>query len=921
MSTAQVATRLSCFALISAIEADLRRECHDLAESVQRPEILPPDVRERAAKRWNDDHKSIQDQGADTDFDLLDYADFADLAKILNTLREDFGKLKTADVKPIADTLESLAPVRNRVCHSRPLEADDFSELYDFAESLTKSKSTIAFSELASTLTMLRENPRSVLTLSIPKFWSADLSTIPHNLPLPDFDDTGFLGRPRDRKEVSNHLVSPHPVITIVGEGGVGKTALALRCLYDLLEAPDLSRYDAIIWVSLKTKTLTTSGVAEIEESIRSILGLVQAIATELGMPISEEPNLDSLLAEIEEYLATFKVLLTIDNLETLSWQTIRPLLARVPTGSKILITSRIGLGEIELRYALDPLDIHTSVALARRHARSLNLRNIFEAKEETLRTICERLYNNPLLIKWFVSSVAAGADPKSLVSHQTPTFQTAIQFCFENLYGQLSDLEKHICHVLAAASRSLVPAEMNYLMGHVKRDELDWAMNTLHQSSMIKRAFVKHGDALATEYTLAEIASEYIRKNHPPSSKLWEMVRHQLKELHEIVDAEKVHHAAYKYDAFAIQASTREDKIAAAYLRRALKAAQAGDVQAARKVIIEAKGLVPGSSEVFRISGLIESLAENYYEATSEHEASVQLDSQSALARYTFAQHLIRANEFEPALAQIEGALRIDPQDPTLITIKALVLTRLGKFSRAAELYENVLQTISQRTKKWRVSTRDQAAECYRRWAEQDQRMEDYTARIQHLKRSLLILENAFAAADSDAHLVQRFGRVIDALMDSAIRGEDEGVARNVVEVLVRSKGSIGPNGIESFHFRRFKAIFQENRDLLGQLDGLKIRELEWGSDSAAEDDQQIQPTVASVAETQPRIVGTVHRLAPGTNFGFIRDDEGMDWFFHRRHLETAQDWREIKPGKKVSFKKGRNAKGDCAISVAPLG
>src|SRR5208282_4709740 len=103
-----------------------------------------------------------------------------------------------------------------------------------FAESLIKLKSGIAFSELATTLTILRENPRSVLTLSIPKFWSADTSTIPHNLPLPDFDDTGFLGRPKDRKEVSNHLVSPHPVVTIVGEGGVGKTALALRCLYDL---------------------------------------------------------------------------------------------------------------------------------------------------------------------------------------------------------------------------------------------------------------------------------------------------------------------------------------------------------------------------------------------------------------------------------------------------------------------------------------------------------------------------------------------------------------------------------------------------------------------------------------------------------------------------------------------------------------
>ena len=616
--------------------------------------------------------------------------------------------MNTLDVPPIATALESLATVRNRVCHSRPLEADDFSALYDFAESLTKSRSANTFSELASTLTLLQENPRSVLTLSIPKFWSADLSVIPHNLPLPDFDDTGFLGRPKDRKEVSNHLVSPHPVVTIVGEGGVGKTALALRCLYDLLDTSDHSKYDAVVWVSLKTKTLTTSGVSDIENSIRSILGLVRAVATELGVPTSDESDLDTLLDEIEEYLATFKVLLAIDNLETVSWQTIRPLLVKIPTGSKVLITSRIGLGEIELRYALDPLDVHTSVALARKHARSLNLRNIFEAKEDTLRTICDRLYNNPLLIKWFVSSVAAGADPKGLVSHQTPTFEAALQFCFENLYGQLSDLEKHICQVLAATRRSLVPAEMHYLLRHVKRDEIDWAMNTLHQSSMIKRSFVKQGDGLATEYTLAEIASEYIRKKHPPSTRLLDMVRQQLKELREIVEAETVHHAAYKYDVFAIQAPTREDKIAAAYLRRALEASRTRQDAVARKAIEDAKSLVPGSSEVYRISGIIESAGGNYYEAASEMETSVQLDPRSALARYTFAQVLLRVDENDGALAQIEAALKLDSQDATLNTAKALVLTRLGKFEKAAEFYERVLPEVSGRTKKWRVSTRD---------------------------------------------------------------------------------------------------------------------------------------------------------------------------------------------------------------------
>jgi cold shock CspA family protein len=195
-----------------------------------------------------------------------------------------------------------------------------------------------------------------------------------------------------------------------------------------------------------------------------------------------------------------------------------------------------------------------------------------------------------------------------------------------------------------------------------------------------------------------------------------------------------------------------------------------------------------------------------------------------------------------------------------------------------------------------------------------------DYGARLQHLKRSLSILEDAFAAEDWDLHIIQRLGKVIDAMMDWAIRNNDEGVAKTAVEVLRRYNSLIGPNGIDLFHLRRFKTVFGESPDLIGQMDGLAIKESELDFASAGEDDQRTQQTTASVSESPVRIVGTVYKLALGTNFGFICDDAGINWFFHRGELESAQDWREMKPGKKVSFLIGRNARGSCAIGVALL-
>ncbi|MGJ8757510.1 hypothetical protein ACSFV5_07665 [Acinetobacter sp. HC8-3S] len=41
-----------------------------------------------------------------------------------------------------------------------------------------------------------------ILTNSIPDFWKKDKEKILQNLPLTEFDDTGFLGRKDDRKKL-----------------------------------------------------------------------------------------------------------------------------------------------------------------------------------------------------------------------------------------------------------------------------------------------------------------------------------------------------------------------------------------------------------------------------------------------------------------------------------------------------------------------------------------------------------------------------------------------------------------------------------------------------------------------------------------------------------------------------------------------
>ena len=80
MAPARVATRLTCFALISAIENDLRNSIRLAVAQIGR-DVFPDDVRARAKKRWEEDNAEGIPLGGE--LDLFDYIDFADLGKII----------------------------------------------------------------------------------------------------------------------------------------------------------------------------------------------------------------------------------------------------------------------------------------------------------------------------------------------------------------------------------------------------------------------------------------------------------------------------------------------------------------------------------------------------------------------------------------------------------------------------------------------------------------------------------------------------------------------------------------------------------------------------------------------------------------------------------------------------------------------
>lgn len=919
MSNRVIATRLTCFALLSAVESDLRSAIREVATIAGLDSFLPTDVQQNSSRRWSEDHKTSEADSPPGASELLDYADFADLGKLLHVLADQFVKMNDRAVRDAADNLISLAPVRNRVCHTRPLEPDDFAALYDLARDTIKKFKPYGCNETNNTLQRLQSSPSYVLSLVIPSFWSVDFSTIPHNLPLPEFDDTGFLGREKDRKEVTRLLLSPHPIVTIVGEGGLGKTALALRCLYDLLELEKENKYDAIIWVSLKTKMLTALGIEEIKDSIASTLGLAQSIAAALGAPAVQTESVDALLQEIKDYMSHLKILLAIDNLETISPDLIRPLLSEVPTGSKVVITSRVGLGELELRYSLDPLDIKTAARLARRYGQALNLRLISELREETLNKYCYWLHRSPLLIKWFVSSVAAGADPTKLLEKGGRSFESVVRFCFENLFERLSDSEKEILHILASARRPLTQAELYFLTRDKRSDQVEWALNTLHHSSILKRAFETSStrpEDPSVGYYISEFASEYIDKFAPPTSAVFSSVQDSLKQLRQMSEATALQRAAYKYDIYAAKAETRDQRICATYLRKALIKLRGKDINGARADIVEAKRLLPTYCENYRISALIENEAGELFAASRELEAAEQLDPSSPLVKYTYAVFLLKfLHDYESALLRIDAALRLDPNDFALESVRALILTRLGRFQEAGSSYEDLLQRAKERSPKRRIELADQSAECFRRWAELNIREKDSEAFEKHISKAIEVVSMAIQTREFDEDLIRRFQKVLDDGLRYAIGRHTPTFAENLVTNIHKHIDRLHPSGL-------WAAFHDHYRESVPAVSAVEFGKLstEPGKTEVKPPEVKLQPPEKQPVST--RKIGTrtgrIIRLLVG--FGFLEDSDGKEWYFHRNSFSPSNGWNQLRRGQEVSFELGKNPRGPCAIKVRPL-
>ncbi|WP_082567328.1 AAA family ATPase [Janibacter sp. Soil728] len=874
-------TRARLYVLIDAFERDMRTLLGRFMHPELTEEELLENLYDKALTRQRDD------ASGSLDTPLVEYLDLREAYDLLNRHRKFLPEELAREIRECTASMDRLVGIRRRVMHPRPLLADDG----EAAPMILNQFSTRFWSETRRVLSQLDTDPswEPLVTLS-----QSDTTTL-HNLPLPDYDETGLIGR---SKEVA-HLVETvkrgrESVITIIGEGGIGKTALALEVAYNLIDDSD-EPFDAVLWTSLKYERLTAQGVEEIANSARDLTNAIRPLGATF------DASFQGGLEDLSQGLIGLKTLVVLDNFETIGGLEFTQLYETLPDSVRYLVTSRIGVGQYERRFPLEPLDQKDSLRLLNDFIRARRLASLQRLSGQTRIEIVTRLRNSPLGIRWFVLAVESGRDPLSLIRDQSEL----LEFCVRSVYDALSAPAKEVLSALSVLARPVTADELVVLLD-IGTDGVNVGLQELIRGSLVRRDAGGGNEDLALRVRLTETASLFLSKRVIVDRDYARLVgdresKYRANEERRVADAKSRSLAP-----IVVRTSGPQDIPTAQILRRALLASQNGNIESALEDVETAQRLNPELWEVDRVEGFIVASAGDASRALLCYERAYRKahgEGRGVVAHF-LAGHLARnVRDLQAAIVYAREANDVLGTHDTAVAL-GNYLVWYGDFEEGVNLIQPATVAAQGKAQLIAVSS---LAGAYRRWGEsagKDERnpVLEYRRGLQGLSIALASLETGVAD--------ERIRNIATECAITTLHGATAAL----------SDGITLPDLSETLD-RLTKSQVRLTRTPSWDRLGIAAQRLTLRSRSAASQRlmREITELGSGTSFDEPssrRYSGEIVSLQ--SVYGFIRHPSlPENIFFHKDDLGIGQTFDDLHTGALVSFDRQEEERGPRAVNV----
>lgn len=770
--------------------------------------------------------------------------------------------------------------------HTRPLLGGDFSTTYDFITKLKKAD-PVDWKISIETRDLIEKDPSYILTLKLPQSITFEkTSKVIHNLPVPDFDDTGFIGRNKDVEDVK-HLIFSNKVVSILGDGGIGKTALAVKVAYDIVDMGDKCPFELLIWTSAKTTMLTSKGIEEIYTAITDYTGLISVINDTL------EPNHFSSTREstkklesILEYLDIFKTLIVIDNLETIQSEEVRDFIRKAQTKCNIVITSRIGLGELEYPRKLNGLSENESAKLIREIARIRNSDILLKLPQNTLVDISSKLYFNPLALKWFVSTVEMGVSPQEVLNNK----DDLLNFCLTNVYEKLSEGAIQVLNSIRASRRKLSSAEILYLSSFEAIEARKYLIE-LFKTTLISREILDSSNIEEVYYYISDFAKEFLSKKYPIDADFVKYITKKSRELTAgLNDIRKVN----KYNEFdlnALACETPSQRIAAKLLSEALNLSRNNNFEGALLKVNEAKNVDPNYYEVYRVGTFIKATAGDLLTADEDYQQGLEIAPNNIRLLFYYAQFLLfKLEDTDKALELAEKVYKQKPNHPNTAFLFARCFNTMKEFNKAIQIIKTLIATGDLDSKNLRVANTELVS-LYSHSGQSYLKIEsDIDNGISHFKKAFETFGICVKKEIIDFKLIKNF---CDALLTFI----------SMLPTIEVDKNQDYLKNLILKYEKQIKLVYLSQRVILRFSDKFNDNSLNYLIDKPISENLK---------------VGNINKTK-NDSYAFIESD-GERYFAHISDFaeyKSSSNLNKVKEGQLVSFEIGDSAKGVCARNI----